>query len=341
MQPSTWNDTNQHWIPQFLLKGFGIRKNASSVYELDKQTKAIAVRKVSKAASKTHLLTERDDELIRGIESRAAVAIDAIRKEHLNRIDENARQSVDRLVCAMIMNDPHSGFDAEATRKEAIAEVISELSDIVNRYGGTLDETDFRGFFDERFHHDWVSNFMESTINQVLLSLRLMGLLVFRPTDGDFFIIGDSPVLVIRNVMDGARSLLNPGSQVILPIGSTCVLAYTWATDMNMIGDGGIFDAEQLRLLNSDYFHGTNSRYIYGRDKKILERSRLLPLKWTPRERSNEVKDGWIMMQRLQQVAQKQQEERDMALSKMLDYGARELMGIAIAQAAVSDKRGE
>ena len=34
MQPSTWNDTNQHWIPQFLLKGFGIRKRAASVYEL-------------------------------------------------------------------------------------------------------------------------------------------------------------------------------------------------------------------------------------------------------------------------------------------------------------------
>ena len=23
MQQSTWNDTNQHWVPQFLLKGFG------------------------------------------------------------------------------------------------------------------------------------------------------------------------------------------------------------------------------------------------------------------------------------------------------------------------------
>ena len=76
MQPSTWNDTNQHWIPQFLLKGFGIRKNASSVYELDKQTKAIAVRKVKEAASKQYLLTERDDELMRGIESRAATAIE-------------------------------------------------------------------------------------------------------------------------------------------------------------------------------------------------------------------------------------------------------------------------
>ena len=60
MQPSTWKDTNQHWIPQFLLKGFGIRKRASSVYELDKQTKAVAIRKVSDAASTPRLLTEQE-----------------------------------------------------------------------------------------------------------------------------------------------------------------------------------------------------------------------------------------------------------------------------------------
>ena len=52
MQPSTWNDTNQHWVPQFLLKGFGIKKKASQVWELDKHTGVIAKRKVREVASK-------------------------------------------------------------------------------------------------------------------------------------------------------------------------------------------------------------------------------------------------------------------------------------------------
>ena len=136
MRPSTWNDTIQHWIPQFLLKGFGIRGQASSILELDKQTNAVSVRNVSEVASKQHLLTERDDELMRDIESRVASMIDAIRKGHLNQIGENERQAVDRLVCAMILNDPYCGFDAEATRKTVIAQVISELNETVKRYGG-------------------------------------------------------------------------------------------------------------------------------------------------------------------------------------------------------------
>ena len=166
MQPSTWNDSNQHWIPQFLLKGFGIPGKASRVYELDKQTKAVTVRDVSEAASKTHLLTDRDDELMHDIESRAAAAVDAIRKGRLNRIGEDHRQAVDRLVCAMILNNPYSGFDAEATRRKVIDEEISELSETVKRYGGILDEPDFRDFFDESLNHDWVSSIMESTSNQ-------------------------------------------------------------------------------------------------------------------------------------------------------------------------------
>ena len=128
MQPSTWNDTNQHWVPQFLLKGFGIRKKASSVYELDKQTKAAAARKVSDVAAKARLLTDKDDELMREIEGRASEAIEAIRKGHLHRIDESARQAVDQLVMAMTVNDPYHGIDVETTRAKAIAEVIDKLS---------------------------------------------------------------------------------------------------------------------------------------------------------------------------------------------------------------------
>ena len=190
MQPSTWNDTNQHWIPQFLLKGFGIRRMASSVYELDKQTQTVTVRKVSEAASKPRLLTEKDDGLMREIESRTAAAVDSIRKGRLNLIGVKDRQALDELVCAMMLNDPYSGFDAEATRKDTIAEGTAKLNEALNRSGGMIDEPTVRNSLDERLNHDYVSLFMNSTSNQVILALKLMGLRACRPTDGEFFIIG-------------------------------------------------------------------------------------------------------------------------------------------------------
>ena len=333
MQPSTWNDTNQHWLSQFLLKGFGIRKRVSSVYELDKETKAVAVRKVSEAASKPGLLTEQDDELMGGIESRAAATIDVIRKGRLNRVDEDGRRIVDKLVLAMMLNDPYYGVNVGTARETAIAEVVRELSKAAIKYGGILDEPDFTDFLDDQLPYDRLSGFMDLTTSQALMALRLMGLQAFRPAEGASFIIGDSPVLVIRGAVNGETNLLNPGSQVILPIGSRCVLAYTWATETNLIDDGGTLDGEQVRSLNSDYHHGTKCRYIYGRDEQTLRRSQLLPLAWTPRARSNDVKSGWAMMQRLRQMAQRQHEAKNAVQAMALEHGARELVDSTIDQA--------
>ena len=231
----------------------------------------------------------------------------------------------------MILNDPYTGFDAEGTRKQAIQDVIAELNDAVSKYGGALDQPDYINYFDERFGYDWVSHYIESEFNQVLLSLSLMGLEAFRPPDGEFFVIGDSPVLVIRNSVAGQPNLLNPGSQVILPIGSRCMLVYGWSVDMNLIYDGGILDKEQVRSFNSDY-QETNSRYIYGRDEETIRQSQLLPLEWKPRQRSTDVNHGWHIMQFLQRVDQKQLEAEQATNATILDLGAQDLVARARAQ---------
>lgn len=326
MQPSTWNERNQHWIPQFLLKGFGTKGNASRVYELDKQTKKIRLAPVDDVASKEHLHTDTDDKLVGSIEKSASRAVQEIRKGHLKQTGDHGRQIVNRLVCAMILNDPYSGFDAEATRKQVIHDVITELNEAVSQYGAALAQPDYINYFDERFGHDWVSNYMKSESNQVLLSLSLMGLVAFKPPDGEFFIIGDSPVLVIRNSVANEPSLLNPGSQVILPIGSRCMLLYAWSTDMNLIYDGGILDKEQVRSLNSDYYHGTDSQRIYGRDEETLRRSSLWALEWTPRQRSTDLNQGWHMMEFLQRFGQRQLETEQATNATILDLGAHDLV---------------
>ena len=138
--------------------------------------------------------------------------------------------------------------------------------------------------------------------------------------------------MVIRNAVNAVTSLLNPGSQVILPISSSCILVYEWATEMNGLDDGGALGRDQVRSLNSDYYHGTECRYVYGRDEDVLKRSRLMSLQWAPLERSNEVKDGWFRMKYEMQIRQRQLEEQDAAQAMMLGNDARELVELAIAQ---------
>ena len=333
MTPSTWNDTNQHWIPQFLLKGFGIRGKARQVYELDKETNSIVVRQVKEAASKKHLLTDRDDELMRGIERRATEAIDAVRGGRVNRINEEDRQAIDKLVCAMVVNDPYSNFDAVATRKQVIADVTKELDEALNRHGAKL-APDVQEYIDEQFGHERLASYLDSRNNRVTTALRLMGLVAYEPSEGGFFFIGDSPVLVVRGTENGESSLLNPGSQVILPIGSRRILVYSWTTETNLVTLGGQLDREQVRSLNSDYCQGTKCRYLYGRDEETLRRSRLLSLDWTMGERSTEVRNGWFTMRGLQQLRQKQEMTDDEVQAKMLDYVAGRLVAEAIAKSS-------
>ena len=337
MPPSTWNDENQHWMPQFLLKGFGTRRNASSVYQLDKQTKAVTIRNVAEVASKQHLLTSQDDEQMKGIERRATAAIDAMRKGRLDRIGEYERRAVDRLICAMMLNDPYHGSDAEEKRDEIIEHAVSELSKAVKRYGAELDELDFKDYFDEMLGHNWLSGFMDSESNQGVIALRLMGLNVLRPPNGVFFIIGDSPVLTVRSTVNGVPSLLNPGSQVILPIHSRCVLAYAWAIETNVVDEGRVLTAEQVRSLNADYFHGTKCRYIYGRNEETLKQSSLMSLQWTPRERSQDLNRGWSMMLDQQIIRGERIAARDAAEPYILDHLAGELVDAATTESEHSE----
>ena len=332
MQPSTWNETNQHWISQFLLKGFGIRGKASTVYELDKRTKAVTVRNVREAASKMHLLTDRDDEMMRDIERRATETVEAIRKGHLNRVGEDGRKAVDKLVCAMMLNDPYGGADAEATREEVIHEGVSDLSEGVQRLGQTPDETHFQSSLDEMLGHNWLSGFMGSASNWIVIALGLMGLRAYKATDGEFFIIGDSPVLVVPNATNGNADLLNPSAQVILPIRSDYILVYAWTTDKNVIDNGGTLDKAQVRSLNSDYYHWTKSRCIYGRNEETVRRSGMLTLAGRPLERSNHVSNGWFMMQEIQRLMQRRRKARNAVRARAREYAAREFVDAAIAK---------
>ena len=317
-----------------MLKGFGIRSKSSTIYELNKQTKVVTVRNVEKIASKQHLLTDRDDDLVKAIERRATEVISAIRKGNLDSIGEEGRQTIDRLVCAMMLDDPYGGADAEATREKVIHEGVSDLSENVQRLRGIPDETYVQSSLDEILGHNWLSGFMGSASNWIVIALGLMGLRAYRATDGEFFIIGNSPVLVVPNAANGKADLLNPSAQVILPIRRDYVLVYAWITDTNVIDNGGTLDKAQVRSLNSDYYHWTKSSCIYGRNEETVRRSGMLTMAGRPRERSNDVNNGWFMMQQIRHLMQRRREAHNAARARAREYAAREFVDVTAAKSS-------
>ena len=325
MQVSTWNDTNQHWIPQFLLKGFGIRGRASQVYEMDVQTGRVRICDVEDVASKYRLLTERDDELMKTIEVRSARIIGRIRKGNL-KIRREDRQALDALVLAMMRNDPHSGFDEAKTRRDITSVLSHKIAESVGRQGGLVNLEGVKRVVGKHFSHDYLNIVLAEGDTMALKALALMGLSVHETIEGEFLIIGDSPVLVVRGIIGGARSLLNPGSEVILPIHSRLAMVYSWETPMNLIQIGDRLDQHQVRSLGRDYYYESNSRYIFGRSCESLKRARLSLLQWTSTARSTKVNDGWFVMKGELQRVSRQREETARAQQRELDSAARELV---------------
>ena len=296
MQASTWNRTNQHWIPRFLLKGFGIKKRASKVYALNRQTDKITECDVNDVASKQGLLTKNDDELMQRIEVRVAGFLGKIRKGNLN-ISSEQRQTIDALVYAMVMNDPYNGIDIDAAREASVQNLTAEMSRALARSGGYADHQDLKAFVNGKLNHDHLNILMDMEYSSVRTALALMGLSVYAPEAGEFFVIGDSPVMIVRGTVNGQRSLTNPGSQVLLPIGSLCALVYSWETPINSIQHGGVLARDQVRSLGSDYYSQSGSRYVFGRHRAALEYARMSENRRDASARSTNVNDGWVMMQ--------------------------------------------
>ena len=295
MDHSIWNDTNQHWLPRFILRGFGQRGRSSIVFELDCETGCIEPRDVADAASKVRLLSERDDELLHSIENRASNVVGKIRKRQ--NINETERRSLDDLVWAMMVNDPYYGIDRAATRESVIAAAAEEFGEAFEEQGAILEPNIISEIAEQALNHDYLNIGAANENRASIQVLRFMGLSVYEPPEGEYFVIGDSPILVIRGSGSSGRSLLNPGSQVILPIQHSRLLVYDWSTRVNHVRYAEPIDLEPLRSLDDDYRHRSTCRYLYGRNERSLLRSSELSPQLDSKVRSTLVADGWSIMQ--------------------------------------------
>lgn len=292
---------------------------------MDVKSRRIDIRRVKDVASKHRLLTESDDELMKAIEARSSKVIGQIRNGNL-KIKPNDRLVLNQLVFAMTLNDPHNGFDEDGMRNRVINAVTREFVEAIGRQGGLVNYESSKKLIGNYFGYDYLNFTLRRENSVVLKALAFMGLSVHETIEGESLVIGDSPVLVVRGTIDGARSLLYPGSQVILPIQSRLALVYSWETPMNLIQKGAPFDLNQVRSLASDYFYKTDSKYIFGRSHKHVERASLVLLEWTPSVRSMQINDGWMAMMGELQLDYQHREEKEKAQRREFDLIARKFM---------------
>ena len=325
MIPSSWNETIQHWIPRFLLKGFGAKGRAFFVYALDKLTNTVALRKVAKVASTRHLLTDRDDQLMKNIEVQSSPVVERIRKGK-TKITYRERQILDKLVFALIQNDPYNRLVSGQTRLELVQRLSDYVETTLNYYRGSTEPGVVETFIDKRFTHDYLNITMSQEDNLTIRALALMGLTVYDAPDDTGFVLGDSPVLILRRTVDNQRSLLNPGSQVILPIHSKKVLVYAWNEETNLLNPGGILPQRQVSSVGKDYYQHSNCRYIYGKNEELLDRAQTLQVEWEPTVRSNHVSSGWYKICSESMQIDKSRQERDEENRRMLDIEIQKLV---------------
>ena len=331
MELSTWNETNQHWFCQFLLRGFKAKGKSSLIYELDTTSGEIEPRKVDEVASKSQLLTDGEDELMRGIEKRSSKVVSKIRKGILD-VGADERLILDNLVWTLWFNNPFSSLDKKGDHDDAIKHTVDRFVSAVRRHGGTVDPDDVTRMARQALNRDYLCHAFRFSPQGPARILNWMRLTLYEPPPGEFFVVGDSPVAIARATRDGMTNLWNDGSQLMLPVGSRHLLAYDWGDSPTPIRHGGNVNVSQLEAVDEYYRYGQRCRHIYGRTPDALRRTCKLKMQWHTTGSASRANQTRPMPRLLQHVLEQDWETREAASTSRLDDTARLMVSLAAQQ---------
>ena len=223
-------DTNQHYVPQFLLRGFHIGTGAQ-VYVFDKRTGRVFTSAISKVASEHGFYNIMDsaelDAIVERIESATAPIIEEIReRKNLRGLDDVKRIWL-------------SGFTAlQFVRTKAFSErsqdMVKQVADVVSRMnGGKLPKKIEKqlGLNAPGTEHEKTLSTMLGLTRAALDKLLDKTLVLYRSDGSAPFWISDSPVALHNaiNPGDGLRSTLGIGVlgiEIYLPLNRELVLAH-------------------------------------------------------------------------------------------------------------------
>jgi Protein of unknown function (DUF4238) len=223
-------DTNQHYVPQFLLRGFHTG-NEAQIWAFDKTKSKSFTTAIDKVASE-HGFYNVDgsaqlDDVIRKFEEATAPIIKEIReRKSLAGIDEYKRIWL-------------SGFTAlQYVRTRAFSErsqdMMRQITHVATQMsGGELSEQVRKqlGLDEPGTEHEKALSTILGLVRPAVDELQKKHLILYRSDGSLLFCIGDSPVALHNtlNPGDGIRGTLGlavPGIEVYLPISKDLVLAY-------------------------------------------------------------------------------------------------------------------
>ena len=227
-------DTNQHYVPQFLLRGFHTG-NEAQIWAFDKTTSKSFTTAIDKVASE-HGFYKIDgsallDDVIRKIEEATAPIIKEIRdRKSLAGINEYKRIWL-------------SGFTAlQYVRTKAFTErsqdMMRQITQVVTKgNGGELPEKVRRqlGLDEPGTEHEKTLSTILGLVRPAVDELQKKHMVLYRSDGSSSFWIGDSPVAMQNSVNpgDGIRGTLGlavPGIEVYLPISKDLILAHICPT---------------------------------------------------------------------------------------------------------------
>lgn len=324
--PNAGNESNQHWLSVFILKGFGLPRNREHVYTLDKQTSDIDIRSVDDVASKIGLLTNLDNNRMSEIEGRINNPLHHIRKGKLD-LTTDERKLVDELVLTLILADPYEGVNIGKLSKEVTKDITDQMANIGIRNGLLVDRQRFKDSIQNAIPRDFLTLALEAEHGLTKAALQLMGLRVHKAPEP--IVLGDSPVLIARAARNGKPSLTAFGSEIALPIAYNSILIYDWSTPPNTIAYGPPLTPAQIQLVRQRYCHPTKGQFVFSRTKEALHETRNAQQQASERSGGTSVPSwGWALMQEIEKNAEVRRQLEQMEEKKGFERSIRAIVAL-------------
>jgi hypothetical protein len=214
--------TDQHYVPQFLLRGFAGSGKRKQVYVFDKSNDNEFCSSVRNLACERDFYDHDLDQWLTRLEDTSAPIIESIRKKRtLNHLQHDERQWLAGFIAAQHVRTLH--------HRAVFADINAQMADAIREQG--TDPNSVKNF--RELSH---AENREATNSEIVpLAFKLLpyilnkSWILFLVAPGTEFWIGDHPVTLANNMNpgDGLRGTLGfgvVGIEIYLPISSELML---------------------------------------------------------------------------------------------------------------------
>jgi hypothetical protein len=232
--------TNQHYVPQFILRGFA--SGRKQVFVLDKQTGRTFKTSTRNIAAQlgfydieVHGDTRSLDPLFTELEDATAIIVKAILEvRHLRLLTEDQRKTLALFVVSLMLRT-----DSRRRQYKHLNDVITDA--ILRRGGDPQNVEGFRPLTDEGARQEWILNLPRLALNLRPNLLDKTWVLYSAPSTEHYY-SSDNPVVMHntlnQNPFRGTLGLAVKGIEIYLPLSGSLCIGFLCPSIREMIVDG-------------------------------------------------------------------------------------------------------